>query len=98
MAYRGLGRYDEARRVAEGVVASDVATAPTRRLLYQLAVLARDPSAAQHLSWARGKAREFDLVAAQGQIAMFAGRWREGDALYRRAADLAEPVIHSLHA
>ncbi len=89
VAYRGLGRYDDARRVAADVVARDVATSPTRRLLYQLAVLARDPSAAEHLTWARGKAREFDLVAAQGQIAMFEGRWREGDALYRRAADMA---------
>jgi eukaryotic-like serine/threonine-protein kinase len=28
-------------------------------------------------------------VAAQAQIAMFEGRWREGESLYRRAAELA---------
>ncbi len=89
VAYRGLGRYDEARRVADEVVKADVATSPTRRLLYQLGVLAGDPAAAQHLAWARGRPREFDLVAAQAQIAMFEGRWREGEALYRRAAELA---------
>ncbi|BCS34856.1 hypothetical protein TBR22_A40820 [Luteitalea sp. TBR-22] len=89
VAQRGLGRYDEARRIAQEGVAQDSATMPTRRLLYQLAVMAGDPSAAQQLTWARGRPREFDLVAAQGQIAMFEGRWREGEALYRRAVDLA---------
>ena len=37
VAYRGLGRYDEARRVAQEAVRADAATMPTRRLLYQLA-------------------------------------------------------------
>ncbi len=89
VAYRGLGRYDDARRVAEAGVQADAATMPTRRLLYQLAVMAGDPAAAQQLSWGRGQPREFDLVAAQGQIAMFEGRWTEGESLYRRAAELA---------
>lgn len=89
VAYRGLGRYEEARRVALDAVKRDVATVPTRRLLYQLQVLANDAGAAQQLSWARGRPREYDLVAAEAQIAMFEGRWREGEALYRRAADLA---------
>jgi serine/threonine protein kinase/tetratricopeptide (TPR) repeat protein len=89
VAYRGLGRYDEARRTAEDGVRRDAATMPTRRLAYQLGVLAGDPSAAQHLTWARGQPREFDLIAAQAQIAMFEGRWREGESLYRRAVELA---------
>ena len=89
VAYRGLGRYEEARRAADDAVKADVATSPTRRLLYQLAVLANDSSASQHLAWARGRSREFDLIAAQAQIAMFEGRWREGETLYRRAAELA---------
>ena len=90
VAYRGLGRYDEARRVAEQGVHADAATMPTRRLLYQLGVMAGDPAAAQQLAWGRGQPREFDLVAAQGQIAMFEGRWHEGESLYRRAAELAQ--------
>ena len=89
VAYRGLGRYEEARRVAFEAVQRDVATVPTRRLLYQLQVLANDAAAAQQLSWARGRPREHDLVAAEAQIAMFEGRWAEGEALYRRAVDLA---------
>ena len=36
LAYRGLGRYADARRVGDEAVKLDVATAPTRRLLYQL--------------------------------------------------------------
>ncbi len=88
VAYRGLGRYDEARRTAEDGVRRDAATMPTRRLLYQLGVLG-DPSAARQLEWARGQPREFDLIAAQAQIAMFEGRWREGESLYRRAVEFA---------
>ena len=90
VAYRGLGRYDDARRVAQQGVRADAATMPTRRLLYQLGVMAGDPAAAQQLTWGRGQPREFDLVAAQGQIAMFEGRWREGESLYRRAAEMAQ--------
>nr|MBA2353380.1 protein kinase [Acidobacteriota bacterium] len=48
VAYRGLGRYDEARQAAQQAVDLGVETTPTRRLLYQLAILARDPSAAAH--------------------------------------------------
>ncbi len=90
VAYRGLGRYEEARRVAQASVTAGAATMPTRRLLYQLTVLAGDHTASQQLAWGRGQPREFDLVAAQGQIAMFEGRWREGESLYRRAAELAK--------
>lgn len=89
VAFRGLGRYDEARAIAQEGVRLDAATTPTRRLLYQLSVMAADPAAAQQLAWARGQPREFDLVAAQAQIAMFEGRWREGETLYRRAVELA---------
>jgi serine/threonine protein kinase/tetratricopeptide (TPR) repeat protein len=89
VAYRGLGRYDEARRAAQDAVTADVATMPTRRLLYQLSVLAGDRAASQQLAWASGQPREFDMVAAQAQIAMYEGRWRRGEELYRRSADLA---------
>ncbi|MCC6162668.1 MAG: protein kinase [Acidobacteria bacterium] len=89
VAYRGLDRYDDARRVASEAVTRGTATAPTRRLLFQLQVLAEDPAAAKQIAWARGQTREFDLVAAQAQIAMFEGRWGDGEALYRRAIELA---------
>ena len=46
-AYRGAGRFEEARRVAEGAVQKGIETLPTRRLLYQLAEMRGDDAAAQ---------------------------------------------------
>jgi len=90
-AYRGLGRYDEARRVAEEVVARGVATVPTRRLVYQLAVLRGDTAAAAaQLEWAKGTPREFDIVAAEAQVAAYEGRLLRAGELYRRSVALAE--------
>jgi tetratricopeptide (TPR) repeat protein len=88
-ALRALGKYDESRAVAEEAVALGVATAPTRRLLYQLGVVAGDGSDESYLAWAKGRPREFDLVSAQAQAAAFHGRLREAAELYQRAGDLA---------
>ena len=66
-----------------------IETTPTRRLLYQLGLLTGDGSAAAHLAWAKGKAREFDLISAQAQAAAFGGRVGEAVDLYQRARDLA---------
>jgi eukaryotic-like serine/threonine-protein kinase len=88
-AYRALGRYDEARAVAEHAVSLGVATTPTRRLLYQLGVLAGDAQADTHLAWARGRSREFDLVSAQAEVAAYEGRMVEATELFRRAAEMA---------
>ena len=90
-AYRGLGRYAEARKVAEEAVALGVATVPTRRLLYQLAVLEGDSAeASRQLEWAKGNPREFDLVAAEAQVAAFEGRLGKASELYRSTVALAE--------
>ena len=90
-AYRALGRYEEARRVAEEVVARGVATVPTRRLVYQLAVLRGDTAAAaRQLEWAEGTPREFDIVAAEAQVAAFEGRLGRAAELYRASVALAE--------
>jgi tetratricopeptide (TPR) repeat protein len=90
-AYRGLGRYDEARAVAEEVLARGVATVPTRRLIYQLAVLRGDEkAAAEQLAWAKGTPREFDIVAAEAQVLAYQGRLRASDQLYKRCVELAE--------
>ncbi len=90
-AYRGLGRYDEARKVAEEVLARGVATVPTRRLIYQLAVLRGDEkTAAEQLAWARSTPREFDIVAAEAQVLAYQGRLSAADRLYKRCVELAE--------
>jgi tetratricopeptide (TPR) repeat protein/predicted Ser/Thr protein kinase len=96
-AYRGLGRLDAAREVAEEAVRKGIETLPTRRLLYQLAVLRDDEAdAARHLEWARGRLREFDLIGARAQVLAYQGRWRAARDFYAtteqmaRAAGLAE--------
>ena len=89
-AYRGLGRYDEARGIAERAVALGIETLPTRRLLFQLAVLSGDPdTAAAHVDWSRDKPREYDMVGARAQVAGWFGRAREARRLFAEAAELA---------
>jgi tetratricopeptide (TPR) repeat protein len=64
---------------------------PTHRLLYQLAVLRGDADAAKRqLDWARGHSREFDVVAAEAQVAAYQGRLRRASELYRSSVVLAE--------
>jgi tetratricopeptide (TPR) repeat protein len=90
-AYRGLGRFDDARKTAETAVALKIETLPTRRLLYQLAVLSGDEEeAARQIAWARGNSREFDMVGARAQAAAYAGRVREARQLYEETARMAE--------
>jgi serine/threonine protein kinase/tetratricopeptide (TPR) repeat protein len=88
-AYRSLGRYEEARATALESVKLGTETTPTRRLLYQIGLALGDGTADAHLIWARGKPREFDLVAAQAQGASFHGRLQETHDLYQRAIDMA---------
>jgi serine/threonine protein kinase len=89
VSLRGLGRYEESRKVAEEAVTLGVATTPTRRLLYQLGVLAGDGSEKAQLEWAKNRPREFDLISAQAQIAAFEGRLNDTIALYTQASDKA---------
>ena len=88
-AFRALGRDADARKTAEEAVQLGVETTPTRRLLYQLGLVAGDGSAAAQLAWAKGKPREFDLVSAEAQTAAFEGRLRDAAGLYQRAIDIA---------
>jgi tetratricopeptide (TPR) repeat protein len=89
-AYRGLNRNREAADVGEQALKLGVATVPTRRLLYQIAVMTNDKAAEQaQLDWARGRPREFDMVAAQAQVLAYHGRMREARELYRQVIDLA---------
>jgi eukaryotic-like serine/threonine-protein kinase len=90
-AYRGLGRFDEAKKTAERALALGIETLPTRRLLYQLAVMAADQQAAAlHVDWARNNSREFDMVGARAQAAGFAGRLGEMRELYEETVHMAE--------
>ena len=92
-AYRGIGRLVEAGRVAHEAVARGIETLPTRRLLYQLAIINGDEAAAAaHVQWARDKPREFDMVGARAQVLAWSGRVREA----RRAFTQCERMATSL--
>ena len=57
-AYRGANRFGEAQKAAEQAVARKFETLPTRRLLYQLAVMDGDREGARrHLAWGAGRSR-----------------------------------------
>src|SRR5262249_1916268 len=82
---------DDARKTAERAVALNIETLPTRRLLYQLAVLARDEEATvRHLNWCRDKPREYDILGARAQVAGYFGKVREARQLYKDTALMAE--------
>ena len=90
-SYRGLGRNDDARRIAERAVELEVETVPTRILLYQVAVLSGDDARVrQQLEWARGKPREFDMIGAQAQVASHRGQLQDARRLYNDAIQRAE--------
>lgn len=89
-AYRGAGRYDEARGIVDKVMAMHIETVPTRRLLYQLAQLSGDAATAEaQLEWARPRAQGFDLTGAHAQVLAFQGRMVEARATYERTVTLA---------
>ena len=90
-AYRGLNRYPEARSIAEAAVRLRIETAPTRRLLYQIAVMQGDRAAVEeNLAWWRGKPREYEIVLAQAQMAAFSGQLGRSHDLFRQAREMAE--------
>jgi tetratricopeptide (TPR) repeat protein len=72
-------------------VSLGIETLPTRRLLYQLALLAGDqPTATAHFDWARDRPREFDMIGARAQASAWSGQVSEARMLYRQACRLAE--------
>ena len=90
VAYRGLGRFNEARKTAEQAVALRVDTVPTRLLLYQIAVIAGNhKAAARYIDKVKGNPREFDAFGARAQVAAWAGRVSEARQLYDEAVRLA---------
>ena len=90
-AYRGAGRFAEARQVAEQAVAREVETLPTRRLLYQLAVIGGDAQeAVRHLDWSRDQPREFDMIGARAQVHGWFGRVASARQLYEDTVRMAE--------
>ena len=89
-AYRGAGRYGEARSTADKSVALRIETLPTRRLLYQLAELDGDANAARaQLEWAKPRTQGFDMTGARAQVLAFRGQMAEARAAYKETVTLA---------
>ncbi|MGE3841754.1 MAG: hypothetical protein AB7I50_09215, partial [Vicinamibacterales bacterium] len=89
-ALRGLNRYEEALRVAADAVMRGIETLPTRRLLYQFALMRNDDAeAAAQMTWAENRPRLFDFVGARAQAFAYRGQWQEARALYLRTIDMA---------
>ena len=89
-AFRGAGRYDEAKRVADKSVEMQIETLPTRRLVYQLAELDNDAARAQaQLDWARPRTQGFDLTGAHAQVLAFRGQLAAAREAYDRTVTLA---------
>ena len=89
-AYRGAGRYAEARAVAEEALAQQLETVPMRRLLYQIAEIQGDRALAeQQLQWATNHARSFDLTGARAQVATFRGRMKEARTFFLETMNAA---------
>ena len=89
-AYRGAGKYDDARRVAENSVQKGIETLPTRRLMYQLAEMRGNAAEARaQLDWARPRPRGFDLTGAHAQVEAYRGRMVDARDLYERTVTLA---------
>ena len=90
-AHRGLNQWQDAKAVAAEAVDRGIATVPTRRLLYQLALQEGDQRAADaQVQALRGHEREFDLVGAHAQALAFEGRRREALARYDEASAMAD--------
>jgi eukaryotic-like serine/threonine-protein kinase len=90
-AYRGVGRFGDAKHTAERAVSRQIETLPTRRLLYELALVEGDlEGAAKHFEWARGRPREFEMVSARAQAAAWMGKVRDARELFEEAGRLAE--------
>src|SRR5215510_58372 len=90
-SYRGLGDFDEAKRIAECAAALNIETLPTRRLLYQLAIMAGDEkSASAHIEWGRDRPREFEIVAARAQVAACAGKLQQARELFDETVRMAD--------
>jgi tetratricopeptide (TPR) repeat protein len=95
-AYRGAGQFEDARQTAEQAVARNIETLPTRKLLYQLAILEGDNlKAEQHLEWSRDKPREFEIVGCRAQISGCLGQLNEARELYEETVRMAE--VRNLH-
>jgi tetratricopeptide (TPR) repeat protein/tRNA A-37 threonylcarbamoyl transferase component Bud32 len=89
-AFVGLGRFAEAKQVAEDARSQKIDTIDLRGFLYTIAFVNGDEAAmAEHLEWAKGRPDEYVALEWQAATAAFGGQWRRSEELSRRAVELA---------
>jgi tetratricopeptide (TPR) repeat protein len=88
-----LNRFDEAQRVIEEALAEKLATATSRRDLFQIAAIKNDTvTMQQQIEWAASSRDDYWGLYWQAQLASFAGKLREAESHYARAATLVMPL------
>jgi eukaryotic-like serine/threonine-protein kinase len=89
-ALLALGRFDEARQVREDEVAGGTDSFIPREDLYALAAMRGDQKTMDEMvAWARGKADEVPMTAAEAALATQRGQMRRARELRQRLALLA---------
>ncbi len=87
-----LNRFDEAQAIIEQALERKLATATSRRDLYQIAFVSGDEAMMKRqIDWSTGRPDEYWAFHWRAQASSAAGRLREAGDLYIRAAELAAP-------
>ncbi len=87
-----LNRFDEAQSVIGQGLARQPGPATSHRNLFHLALINNDAAAMQQqLDWANSRPDQYWAFHWQAEAASFAGRLKQANDLYRRAAELAAP-------
>lgn len=91
VAFIGLNRFDEARKVLQDALAQKLETSAMHTRLYHIAFLEGDAAAMkQQIDWANGKPDEYLAQNWQAQSAEFAGQLANANRFSDRAIELAQ--------
>jgi eukaryotic-like serine/threonine-protein kinase len=90
VAYRRLGRWDEAKAVCRNAAAQNADSASCHGELYRIAFLQGDEAEmGRQVQWARGHAEEHLMRLSEASAAGFRGRLKAARELVREAFDMA---------
>jgi len=90
-AYQQLGRYDEAKAVAEQAIAQNSDSMGIHQTLYEIAFIRGDAAAIQaQIAWAAGKQMDLFMLFPQGLADYAVGRVHRARETLTRATALAE--------
>jgi serine/threonine protein kinase/tetratricopeptide (TPR) repeat protein len=89
-SYMGLNRMAEAKAIRQQQIQMKIDTARDHADLYTIAFLAGDTAGMkEQVDAVKGRADEFDMFHAEGDVAAFQGKWNEAREFYRKEVDAA---------